>query len=390
LRSQKEVIITAQYKLNRQERLYMFLAWKELKRNKTKYGLIMAILVLVIFLVLFLAGLAKGLSAATSSAIDNSAANYYILDDSSDNLITRSSLTEEQFKKVQAFAREAAAINLQRSAAKKENEETKMDITYMAVQLSSFMMPEVIEGNAVQGENEIVLNNSFKEENLKVGDKLFDAASGLEMTVVGFTEHQMYGHSSIGVISLDTYAKLQEMIKGKQEKTYHAFALSMKNSEENHQQIQEFLASELKGTMVSTKREIISDIPGHAQEQTTILTMLGFLLVISSFIIGVFFYVTTMQKIPQFGVIKALGAKMSFLTKSLLAQVVILSGISMLIGNLLTFTMASFLPASMPFTLTYTDAAFVSALFIVISIFSSVFSIARVGKVDAISAIGGN
>lgn len=368
----------------------MFLAWKELKRNKTKYGLIMMILVLVIFLVLFLAGLAKGLSAATSSAIDNSTATYYILEDSSDNLITRSSLTEEQLKTVKEFSSEATPFNLQRSTIKGEEEETKLDITYLAVNQDSFMMPEIIEGSTVKGENEIVLNNSFKEENFKVGDKVFDAASNLEMTIVGFTKGQMYGHSSIGVVSLDTYSKIQELVKGKQDKPYNSIALAIKSSDESHGKIEEFLSSKLKGTMVLTKSEIISNIPGHSQEQATIIMMLAFLLIISSFIIGVFFYVTTMQKIPQFGVIKALGAKMSFITSSLLAQVLILSGISMIIGNILTFAMASVLPSSMPFILTYTDAAFVSILFVIISIISSLFSIGKVGKVDAISAIGGN
>ena len=64
--------------------------------------------------------------------------------------------------------------------------------------------------------------------------------------------------------------------------------------------------------------------------------------------------------------------------------------ISMLIGNILTFSLASVLPASMPFVLSYKDGALVSLLFIAIALLSSLFSIRKIRKVDAICAIGGN
>ena len=81
---------------------------------------------------------------------------------------------------------------------------------------------------------------------------------------------------------------------------------------------------------------------------------------------------------------------MSTLATSLTSQVFILSVISMLIGNILTFSLASVLPASMPFVLSYKDGTLVSLLFIAIALLSSLFSIRKIRKVDAISAIGGN
>lgn len=81
---------------------------------------------------------------------------------------------------------------------------------------------------------------------------------------------------------------------------------------------------------------------------------------------------------------------MSTLAVSLTSQVFILSVISMIIGNILTFSLASVLPASMPFVLGYKDGALVSLLFIAIALLSSLFSIRKVRKIDAISAIGGN
>ena len=81
---------------------------------------------------------------------------------------------------------------------------------------------------------------------------------------------------------------------------------------------------------------------------------------------------------------------MATLATSLTSLVFMLSVISMLIGNILTFSLASVLPASMPFVLSYKDGALVSLLFIAIALLSSLFSIRKIRKVDAICAIGGN
>lgn len=367
----------------------MFLAWKELRHNKVRYALIIVLLTLMIFLVLFLSGLARGLSAATSSAIDNASADYYIVDDSADNLITRSGLDSEEFDKLKNFAEKVTPINLYRSAAIRNEETTKLDITYMGIDTDDFLMPEVVEGKDISEAGQIVLNNSFKEEGFLLGDVVKDAQTGYEMKVVGFTRNRMYGHSSVGIISLKDYEKIQELYTGRDRISNQAAAIELKGSEKTYTEWKDFVESDLKGTVLLSKSEVISNIPGHSQEQSTIMMMLVFLLLISSFIVGVFFYVTTMQKIPQFGVLKAVGAGMGTLAWSLTAQVLLLSGISMAAGNILTFGMARALPATMPFVLAPANAAAVSLLFVIISLLTSLFSIGRVARVDALTAIGG-
>ena len=374
----------------------MFLALKELKHNKARFGLIIGILTLIIFLVLFLSGIAKGLSAATGSLIENSKANYYILDDSADKLITRSVIENDELKELNNLNglidlnENTTPINLHTSNFTMDSLDKKINLVYLAIDPSAFLMPEVIEGNTLNNDREIVLNNSFKEDGIKIGDKIKDTSSNLELTVVGFTKNQMYAHISVGVISLDTYKEIMTSATGRDYNNFQALAINMDKSSENLDLLTNLVNDNLDKKVLLTKSDIISNVPGHSQEQATILMMLVFLLIISSFIVGVFFYITTMQKLPEFGVLKALGAKMSTLATSLTSQVFILSVISILIGNILTFSLASVLPASMPFVLSYKDGALVSLLFIAIALLSSLFSIRKIRKVDAISAIGGN
>jgi len=83
-----------------------------------------------------------------------------------------------------------------------------------------------------------------------------------------------------------------------------------------------------------TRAAAVQGISGYKEESGTIMMMLGFLLVISAFIIGVFFYVFTMQKTNQFGIMKAIGARNRLLSRAVVSQVLVLSVSSIIIGIL--------------------------------------------------------
>lgn len=56
---------------------------------------------------------------------------------------------------------------------------------------------------------------------------------------------------------------------------------------------------------VITKSDAVSAIPGYKEEQGSLLMMIAFLYVISAFVLAVFFYVITIQKTSQFGILKS-------------------------------------------------------------------------------------
>ncbi|WP_318283058.1 ABC transporter permease [Paenibacillus silvae] len=98
--------------------------------------------------------------------------------------------------------------------------------------------------------------------------------------------------------------------------------------------------NKLSGTDTVTRGEAVQGMPGYKEENGTILMMLAFLLAISAFVLGVFFYVITMQKTNQFGIMKAIGASNRFLSKAIVSQVFTLSLTSIVVGILLTYATA--------------------------------------------------
>lgn len=362
----------------------MKLALKEIKYDGKKYLLVEAIMVLMVFMVLFLSGLVNGLGRAVSSAIDNMDAEYYILSDDSEGIITVSDLDKEVLTKVnEQSSNEVASLDIQRMYINTEESNDKIDITYLAMEPDSFLVPNTVEGSALNtGDSnyQIILNDSFKENGIRIGDVVRDSSTDVQMIVVGFTSDEMYGHTAAGIISMDTYTAIRKVLNPQYEISYHAIAVKGNAIEDIN----------IDGTEVVSKTDIIDKIPGYKAEQMTINMVLWVMVLISAAILGVFFYVLTIQKEKQFGILKAIGVSMKELTYNLTAQMLILSLTGAVIGNGLAFLMAAFLPSSMPFYLTIGNACVVTLAFILISIVSSLFSTVKVAKVDPLTSIGGN
>ncbi|MDE6567050.1 MAG: ABC transporter permease, partial [Lachnospiraceae bacterium] len=113
----------------------MKLAWKELVYGKKKYILIEVLIVLLMFMVLFLSGLAEGLGRAVISGIDNMDADYFLLSDSAENLITTSDLDIGVYEQLESQTdAELAVLDIQRMYLTRQDDSEKLNITYFAME----------------------------------------------------------------------------------------------------------------------------------------------------------------------------------------------------------------------------------------------------------------
>ena len=362
----------------------MKLAWKEIKHSISKYLLIEGILVLMIFMVVFLSGLANGLGWAISASIEKTDAEYFVMSTDAEKLISISNVDKEALEQVASQSNDNVTnLNIKRSNINTSSDEQKLDITYFAIDSESFLAPELTEGEALSKSSAkypVLLDDSFKEQNIGIGDVVEDSSTGLSLTVVGFIQDEIYGHSPVGFIGADTFTALNLEVNSSYTEKYNAIAVQGSDIENIN----------IKGLEVIDKATVVSNLPGYAAEQLTIKMILWVLVIISAAVLGVFFYVVTIQKQKQFGVLKAIGMKMSELARYIMSQVLILSLFGVIIGNILAIGMAAMLPGSMPFTLKIPAVIIISIVFIMISLVTSLVSIRKVAKVDPIVIIGGN
>lgn len=356
-------------------------AWKELGFYKKKYLLIELLIILMMFMVVFLSGLANGLGRAVSAVIEKSPATHYIVKDSAEQIITFSALTEEDEKTIDGLnLSNATGITIQRTGLLPKGADEKVDMSFFVVDPTSFMAPAATEGkNLSAKKNALLLNDTLKAKGIKVGDELTDEATDMTFEVIGFTHDAMYGHGPVAFISQETYTRLQEKLNPKYQ--YHPQAIAF-----NDKHLSEKTVDQVE---IVSKKNIISHIPGYSAEQSTLNMILWVLVLASAAILGVFFYIITLQKHHEFSVMKAIGMKMSEIARFQLAQVTLLALIGIIIGDGLAFGLSKVLPVSMPFFLKVPNVLLVSGAFLIIALLSSVLSILKVAKIDPIEVING-
>ncbi|MDC2863632.1 ABC transporter permease [Bacillus sp. BP-3] len=352
----------------------MFLALRELKQSKLKYGLIGLMMILLSFLVLVISGLANGLAHNTVSSIQNMDAKKFVLANDAENSLLRSQIKKEDVDDVvkQVGAKDAVPFHVKISTYEKKDSSKKVDIAIFASERETFLEPKIVKGHALgTAQNEMIADESIKEKGIDIGDVIIDPVSKKEFKITGFTKDQKFSHTPVVYVNQDVWGEIAQSIQ----KDYNAIAIRTDQ--------------EVKNAHVIEKNEVLQNIPGHKGQQNSLTMIIAFLLVIATLLIGVFFYVITLQKTQQLGVLKAIGTKNSYLANMLVVQVLFLSVGAMTISVVLVEILQRILPKSMPFLLTTTTIGQYAGIFIVISILGSLISLYQVLKVDALEAIGG-
>ncbi|WP_373804968.1 ABC transporter permease [Jeotgalibaca porci] len=372
----------------------MFLARKELWFSKKRFFLIGFIIVLITWLVFVLSGLGNGLSDLGTAVIRYSDLDVAIFEKDSELTLGKSTLPEsvvaealevEGVEEAASIATAAGAIY--RGVNVDEETGKKTAVLFVGIESGSFMEPKTISGeNLDEAEpNRVLVDESLMREGFKLNDKITLNGVGTEYTIGGFVSNKTLNHMPAIFVTMDTLRGFKYMVPGSDmgiEKPISAVFLKGNNIDT------EELTAAIDGIETGSIKETLNGIPGYSAESGTINLMLWLLIFISAFVIAVFFYVLTTQKVNQFGVMKAIGASNGFIIKSVVSEVFLLSGISILIGVGLTYLMTLVLPEDMPFTLLPNMVMLYGVILLATSLIGSLFSIRSIIKIDPITALG--
>lgn len=370
----------------------MFLAWKELTHSKFRYMMMSMIIILIAWLVFILAGLGNGLSTLSAATIKNIDAEHVVYEKTAGATFSKSLLSEdlqtdlEKQKGVDNIAAFGASMaSVAKTKTKDANE--KVDTAFIGLNEDAYVFPKVTEGKKIQKSDEfgVVVNDTLKDDGYKIGDQLIVSNSTMKLKIVGFVNNETYNHLPAVFMNLDTWRDYQYAAPGSDNAVKNPVqAFFIKGEDVDAEKVEKAVAD----IHVATKSEAVNGMPGYVEENGTIMMMLAFLVVISAFIIAVFFYVITMQKTQQFGVMKAIGASNGFIARSIVSQVFILSVIGIGLGVVLTYLTALALPEGMPFNLDTTMVVIYAIVLLIIALLSSIISVRQIVKIDPLTALG--
>lgn len=355
----------------------MFLAWKELWQNKKKFSLIISLIILITYLVYFLTSLAYGLGSSYSNGLNKIESDYIVLSKNSNNNAMMSVLKEEDFNKIETQGKKEKFSLFPAVLTNKNginDEGSRVEVFIFGVENINFFLPK---DNNLQSldNNEVIVDKSVEELGYKIGDNFVMEGTNIDWKIVGFTSKATYQTAPIVYANIET---LNNYRYNDQLMVDFYNAIVIKGSANN-------IDERLK---LYEMQEYIKTLPGYTPQVLTFSLMIGFLIVIIAFVLGIFIYVLTVQKISMFGVMKAQGISNKYISWSVISQTGIIVIIGGLIGFILTLLSGYFLSGKIPFATNFLFYGIISLAFFVFAILGGMFSVRTVVKIDPLEAIG--
>lgn len=369
----------------------MMLGLVEIRRRKLQFALIGLIVTLVTYLVLMVNGLGIGLNVLAGSALKNFDADALAYSGTSNLSVIRSELGADTVGAVSKLpgVTDATPLGYLGVNIRKADGTTiakAKSAALIGFEPGSIGQPRVVSGrDLVAGDRDAILADQtfLKATGLKVGDSVtlgYRLTSGSFRIVGEIDEGAFFFQPTIYVLR----------------STWQEARYGVATANQPSASIVLLKGSGLPGRAgagyeVVSKETAFRNIEGVSAQQSTVDALMFFGYLIGALVIGVFFYVLTLQKVAQIGVLKAVGASSGFVVRQILAQVLAVAAAGILIAVPAAWGTNQALqqsPSQVP--IAFTTGAFVitCAAMLGTALVGAAFSARQAIKVDPIIALG--
>ena len=352
----------------------MFLAIKEIKREKLRYGLIILMIFLISYLIFVLSALATGLASENTQALESWDAQKVVLNKNANVSMSQSFLTKSDLKRA-SLSKDEALLGQIPVVVKKAGR-PQISAQFIGVKKKQFIYhdQELIAGRRAKKNYEVAVDQAFKTKGYKIGDKLALNGSSRKYKIVGFVKNAKINIAPIIYGTLGSWKKLRQGMP-----TLEASAIISRN---NHYKYN------YKNSKTYPIDQFIKKLPGYTAQNMTFELMIGFLYIISLIVIAVFLYILTMQKMHNYAVMRAQGIPSSTLVKATISQAIILVLAGLIIGLAAMLVTVKVLPAAVPISFTPEIILTGTVGLLLTAIIGSLIPIRSILKVDPAQAIG--
>ena len=350
----------------------MYLAIKEILHNKLRYSLVLVTVFFISFMVFFMTSLAIGLVRDNRTAADNWDSTGVVLSKYANKNLTASFITEDNYK--DKLSDDAVPLGYMFAVTNLKNDDTTVNISIFAQNWNSFIAPKLIEGHYPESKNEVIIDQSMENYNIKMGDQIQLNGSTDEYKVVGITNDSKFFTVPVIYTDLSTYWKLQHT--DKTTKTISAIVLN------NDVDVSG------EGLVQVTEQDMISNIPGYTPEVNVFMGMIIALVVITCLVVGIFIYIIMIQKLGLYGIMRAQGIQSKTIIWSLFCQIFVLSGMGVLMALIGVWAVKFVLPATLFFYPSWLAYSLLGLAIIIMALLGGLISLPKILKIDPIEAIG--
>jgi putative ABC transport system permease protein len=378
-----------------------YLSFKEVWRNKGRFFLFSLVIALIAILVLFTAGLGEGLASANKEYLEKLDAQLLAFQ-SDTGFSTIESRIEyrkiNRIRRVEGIA-DAGPIAFSNVKLVFENGPETIDVSFIGVEPGKPGAPRAIVGDDLRSKlaKVVVIDQRVADDaNVGVGDFItLQVTQGTEdelydLRVTGITDGQQYFFRPSIFVTIpvwDLYRPKADPSASSAQPAVNVIAIRA----EDPAMLDEIPAKinaavdEIETTDIKTAYE---SAPGYSEQQSTLNTIRGFTFLIGALVIGGFFQIQTLQKIPQIGMLKAIGTPNPVVATASILQIIFVTVFGVILGGVVTFGLTLGMPAGVPIIFTGTSILIATVSLLLIGPIGGMVSIRMALKVEPLSALG--
>jgi len=358
--------------------LSFYLSLKEVWRNRGRFFLVSLVIALITLLVLFIAALGEGLGTNNREYISQLDGQLVVFLDKSDFIISASRLDQNTLRAVRRVdgVEQAGPISAANTAILLPDAKV-LKVSFLGVQAGQPGTPAVVSGRSFlsdQAREVIIDQRVIQRSNIKLGDLItIRSTQGtkdqfFDLKVVGITRGQAFFFQPTIFVPPSVWERMRPKSEAELDNLTPAINVIVVKLSDPLQlkQMQQKLQATVQNIQVADLPTTISNVPGYAAQQGTVQTQGFFTLLIGVLVIGGFFQIQILQKVPQIGVLKAIGASNFVVGLSSIIQISVVTAIGVAIGGFLTFLFSLGFPPTIP--LTFNGSASALAILALLSI----------------------
>ncbi|MEU6828872.1 ABC transporter permease [Nocardia beijingensis] len=346
----------------------MFVALRDLRAARGRFALIILVVTLVAVLVSFLSGLTAGLAHQNVSAVESLPGDLVVFADTGGApSFDGSVLTEDQIAAWRAAADGVTPVGIARGKATADGR--------APAQVALFGTDTAFgEHSATEAGTVLLSTGAAADLGAAPGDRV--AIGGRAFTVAAVRGDDWYSHTPVVWTTLADWQALNP-------RSGAATVLAVSGAA-NPEAVN--ATAHTRTTASSAARAAI----GSYQAENGSLTLMTVLLfAISALVIGSFFTVWTIQRMPDIATLKALGATSGALVRDALCQAAIVLATGIAAGLAITVAAAALLGDAVPFVLNPVTTLLPSAALILLGLLGAASALRFLFTADPLTALGG-
>ena len=378
--------------------LAFYLAIKEIVRNKGRFFLVSLVIALITLLVLFIAALGEGLADGNRQYVANLDAQLIVFLEKSDYSISSSRLDTNTIRAVRRVDGVADAGAIYTSTSEIISLDEPLKISMLAAESDRPGMPPLIEGRPFRGgaASETVIDEGVAlRTDIKVGDEIqIRSTQGTEdqffyLKVVGLVPKQSYFFQPTIFVPAATWEKMRPQPEADlNDATPYPNIIAVKLEDPVQVELmKERLGTQVTNTEVADIETTINNIPGYTAQQSTVQTQGAFTLLIGILVIGGFFQIQVLQKVPQIGVLKAIGSSNGTVGLAAVIQIIMVTAIGVAIGGGMTYLFSLSFPPTIPLAFDGTRSILAVITLLLIGPLGGMVSILYAVRIEPLKAL---